>query len=191
MSTSDGCLLTWMEMNRTEVTFADAIVNISTSIGQIFPLANVKGRKAIVSQAETNDVTLYVTHCNGVLFNDKNWFKGMSNDDYKRIPTQMRKLIGIAKANGFTNKQTAFHEEQQQSKRNKKKGVSQVLQNQEDNIVECAISKIAQYYTDKNASSGDSGIVVPNANSSSKSNAKSNANAGSTFGNQNSTGGNR
>ena len=69
--------------------------------------------------------------------------------------------------------------------------MSQVSQNQEDDIVERAISKIAQYYTDKNASSGDSGIVVPNANSSSKSNAKSNANAGSTFGKQNETGGKR
>ena len=68
--------------------------------------------------------------------------------------------------------------------------MSQVSQNQEDDIVERAISKITQYYTDKNASSGDSGTVVPNANASLKSNAKSNANAGSTFGKQNSTGGN-
>ena len=48
--------------------------------------------------------------------------------------------------------------------------MSQVSQssynNQEDDMVERAISKIAQYYTDKNASSGDRGIVVPNASSS-------------------------
>ena len=79
----------------------------------------------------------------------------------------------------------------EQNKRNKKRGVSQVSQNQEDDIVERAISKIAQYYTEKNASSGDSGTVVPDANASSKSNAKSNANAGSTFEKQNATGGNR
>ena len=101
----------------------------------------------------------------------------------------MKKLIGFAKANNFTKKQVAFHEEQQQNKRNKKRGVSQVSQVQEDDIVERAISKIAQYYTDKNASSGDSGIVVPDANSSSKYNAKSNANAGSTFVKQNANGG--
>ena len=71
MSTNDGFLLNWMEMNQTGVVFADAIVNISLSIAQIFPLANVKGRKVTVSQAETGDVTSYVTHCNGVLFNDK------------------------------------------------------------------------------------------------------------------------
>ena len=88
MNTSDGSLITWMEMNRTGVTFAAAIVNISTSIGQLFPLANVKGRKAIVSQAETNDVTSYATHCNGILFTDKTWHKHMSNDDYKHIPTK-------------------------------------------------------------------------------------------------------
>ena len=46
-------------MNRTGVTFANAIVDISMSIAQIFPLANVKGRKAIVSQVGTNDVTLF------------------------------------------------------------------------------------------------------------------------------------
>ena len=103
----------------------------------------------------------------------------------------MGKLIGFAKANGFTEKQTTFHEDKEQNKRNKKRGVSQVSQNQKDDIVERAISKIAQYYTDKNASSGDSSIVVPDANSSSKSNDKSNANAGSTFGKQNATGGNQ
>ena len=74
------------------------LLNISTSIGQLFPLANVKGRKAIVSQAGTNDVTSYATHCNGILFTDKTWHKHMSNDDYKHIPTQIRKLIGFAKA---------------------------------------------------------------------------------------------
>ena len=107
-------------MNRTGVTFADAIMNISNSIGQIFPLANVKGRKAIVSQAGTNDVTSYATHCNGILFTDKTWHKHMSNDDYRHIPTQVRKLIGFAKANNFAEKQVAFLEEQQQNKRIKK-----------------------------------------------------------------------
>ena len=67
MNTNDNSLITRMEMNRTGVTFAAAIVNISMSIGQLFPLTNVKGRKAIVSQAGTNDVTLYATHCNGIL----------------------------------------------------------------------------------------------------------------------------
>ena len=59
--------------------------------------------------------------------------------------------------------------------------MSQVSQSQEDNIVERAIRKIAQYYTDKNASSGDSGTMVPYVPDA-KADLKSNANVGSTFG---------
>ena len=59
MNTSNDFLLTWMEMNCTGVTFANAIVDISMSIAQIFPLANVKGHKAIVSQVGTNNETSY------------------------------------------------------------------------------------------------------------------------------------
>ena len=59
--------------------------------------------------------------------------------------------------------------------------------NQKDDMVERAISKIAQYYTDKDSSSDDNSPVAPNASSSSKSN----ANDGSTFRKQNTTGGKR
>ena len=47
------------------------------------------------------------------LFTDKNWFKHLNNDDYKFIPTQMKKLIGFAKANNFTKKQAAFLEDKE------------------------------------------------------------------------------
>ena len=146
-----------------------------------------------MSQAGTNDVTSYATHCNGILFTDKTWHKHISNDDYKHIPTQIRKLIGFAKANNFTEKQVAFQEEQQQNKRNKKRGVSQVSQVQEDDIVDRAISTIAKRYQDKiasSASSSDSGTMVPYVPDA-KADSKSNANAGSAFRKQNATGGNR
>ena len=153
-------------MNCTGVTFAKAIVNISTSIAQIFPLANVKGRKAIVSQVGT-DATSYSTHCNGVEFTTLNWTKRMNNEDYKCIPTQVKRLIGFAKANGFTEKQPAF---QDSRKNDNKRGISKVSQaskdDQEDEMMERAISKIANYYTKNDASSGDSGPVAPDANSS-------------------------
>ena len=42
MNTNSGFLLTRMEINHNGVTFANAIVDISMSIAQIFPLANVK-----------------------------------------------------------------------------------------------------------------------------------------------------
>ena len=77
-------------MNRNGVTFANAIVDISMSIAQIFPLANVKGRKAIVSQVGTNGETSYSTHCNGVEFTAANWDKRLGNDDYKCLPLQLR-----------------------------------------------------------------------------------------------------
>ena len=103
----------------------------------------------------------------------------------------MRKLIGFAKANGFNEKQSAFLADKQQN-RDKKRGISKVSQRShygpsqddtENEIVERAISKIAQYYTKDDASSGDGGPVAPDASS------KSNANAGATFGRQNATGG--
>ena len=145
-----------------------------------------------MSQAGTNDVTSYATHCNGILFTDKTLHKHMSNGDYKHIPTQMKKLIGFAKANNFTEKQAAFNENKKQNKDNKRR-VSQVSQVQEDDIVKRAISKITKHYQDKiasSASSSDNGtmvLYVPEV----KADTKSNANAGSTFGKQNATGGNR
>ena len=186
MNTNDNSLITRMEMNRTNVTFAAAIVNISTSIGQLYPLANVKGRKAIVSQVGSDDATSYSTHCNGILFTEQNWNKHMNNDDYKRIPTQMRRLIGFAKANNFTDKQAAFNENKKQNRANKR-GVSQVSNIKEDDIVERAISKVAKYYQDKIA---ENGAMVPYAPEV-KEETQSNSNAGSTFGKQNATGGSR
>ena len=117
----------------------------------------------------------------------------MNNDNYKHIPTQIRKLIGFAKANNFAEKQVAFLEKQQQNKRNKKRGVSQVSQVQEDDIVERVISKIAKHYQDKitfSAYGSENGTMVPYVPEV-KADTKSNANTGSTFGKQNATGGNQ
>ena len=104
----------------------------------------------------------------------------------------MRRLIGFAKANNFTDKQAAFNENKKQNRANKR-GVSQVSHVQEDDLVERAISKVAKYYQDKIASSAsgsENGTMVPYVPDV-KAETKSNANAGSTFGKQNATGGNR
>ena len=68
MSSSNTPLQTRIELNRIGILFQDAIVNISTSIAQLFPDANVKGRKAIVSQTGTSSKTSYSTHINGIEF---------------------------------------------------------------------------------------------------------------------------
>ena len=86
MNTSNGFFLTRIELDRIGVTFVNAIVDISTSIAQIFPLVNVKGRKAIVSQVGTNSNTSYSTHVNGIEFTASNRDKRLSNDDYKCLP---------------------------------------------------------------------------------------------------------
>ena len=196
MNTSNGFLLTRMEMNCTGVTFANAIVDIYMSIAQIVPLANVKGHKAIVSQIGTNSETSYSTHVNVVEFTASNCYKCLSNDDYKCLPTKVRKLIGFAKANGFNEKQSAFLTDKQQN-RNKKRGIPKVSQRShygpsqddtENEIVERAISKIAQYYTKDDAFNGDGAPGAPGAPDASP---KSNANTGATFGRQNATGGKR
>ena len=117
--------------------------------------------------------------------------KRLGNDDYKCLPTQVRKLIGFTKANGFNEKQSAFIAEKQQN-RDKKRGISKVSQrshygpsqdDKENEIVERVISKIAQYYTKDDTSNGDGAPGAPDASP------KSNANAGATFGRQNTTGG--
>ena len=54
MNTNHVPLQTQIELNRIGVTFQDAVVNISTSIAQLFPNVNVKGHRAIVSQTGTS-----------------------------------------------------------------------------------------------------------------------------------------
>ena len=181
MNTSNGFLLTRIEMNCTGVTFANAIVDISMSIAQIFPLVNVKGRKAIVSQVGTNSETSYSTHVNGIEFTASNWDKQLTNDDYRCLPTQVRKRIGFAKVSGFNKKQSAFLADKQQNMNDKKRGISKVLHSDDtkNEIVERAVIKIAQYFTKDDASNDDG---APDASP------KSNADAGATFGRQNATG---
>ena len=100
----------------------------------------------------------------------------------------MTKLIGFAKANSFTEKQSASHENRKQNKDNKR-GISKVSQDSKDadEMMERVISKIKQKYAKHDTSSADSDSVAPDANSSSKSN----ANAGASFRRQNATGGKR
>ena len=86
MSTSNVPLQTRIELNHTGVTFKNTIVNISTSIGQIFPYVNIKGRKAIVSQTGTSSKTSYSTHINGIEFTEANWKSKLNNEDFKYIP---------------------------------------------------------------------------------------------------------
>ena len=169
-------------MNCTGVMFTNAIVDISMSIAQIFPLVNVKGHKAIVSQVGTNNETSFQTHVNGIEFTASNWDKQLSNDDYRCLPTQVRKLIGFAKANGLNKKQSAFLADKQQNRNDKKRGVLQVSHSDDakKETVERAVSKIAQYFTKDDAS---------NNNGAPDESPKSNANTGVTFGRQNSTGG--
>ena len=163
-------------MNYIGVTFVNAIVDISTSIAQIFPLVNVKGHKAIVSQVGTNSDTSYSTHVNDIEFTESNWDKRLSNDDYKCLPKQVRKLIGFVKAHGYHDKQSAFLAEKQQNRIDKKRGVSQVSHSgpshddAEKEMVERAVSKIVQHFTKDDAS---------NDNGAPDESPKSNANAGS------------
>ena len=189
MSTNNSFLSTRMEMNRTGVTFQTAIVDISTSIAQIFPLIHVKGRKSIISQVGTAD-TSYSTHCNGVLFTNENWKKRLTNEEYKCIPTQMKKLIGFAKAHGYEEQLAAFNERRHGDKKRKVSKVSHygpAQDDKEDEMFDRIISKIAEHQNKNDSSSGDTNPVAPDASSS----LKSNASAGATFGRQNSTGGKR
>ena len=114
-NTSNGFLLTRIELNHIGVTFANTIVDISTSVAQIFPLVNVKERKAIVLQVGTNSDTTYSTHVNGIEFTQSNCDKRLSNNDYKCLSKQVKKLIGFAKAYGYHDKQSASLAEKQKS----------------------------------------------------------------------------
>ena len=100
-------------------------MNISKSIAQIFPLANVKGHKAIVAQIGTNSNTSYSAHVNGIEFTEFSWDKRLHNDYYKCLPKPVKKIIGFANAHGYHDKQSAFLAEKQQNGNNKKRGVSQ------------------------------------------------------------------
>ena len=53
MSTSNVAISTQIKLNCKGVTFLDAIVSLSTSIATTFPLINVKGHKALVSETGT------------------------------------------------------------------------------------------------------------------------------------------
>ena len=127
-------------------------------------------------QIGTSSNTSYSIHVNGIGFTESNWDKRLSNDDYKCLPKQVRKLIGFVKAHGYHDKQSAFLAEKQQNRIDKKRGVSQVSHSgpshddAEKEMVERAVSKIVQHFTKDDAS---------NDNGAPDESPKSNANAGS------------
>ena len=186
MNTSNVPLLTRIELNCIGVLFQDTVMDISTSIAQIFPLVNVKGHKTIVSQTRTSGKTSYSTHVNGGEFTESTWEKRLSNDKYKCIPKQVKKLIGFAKYHGYNEKYPAFLAEKQQNRNDKKRRVSQISyygptkDDADKEVMDCAVSKIVQAITKDNA---------PNDDGAPDESPKSNANTGFSFGRQNSSGG--
>ena len=87
-----------MELVSSGVTFRDAITRLSSTIAAIYPLAPQKGRKSLISETETTHNLDYKNSINGVSFNAKNWNGHFETKDYKCFPLQLRKLIGLGKA---------------------------------------------------------------------------------------------
>ena len=148
MNTSNVILLTRIEFNCIGVTFQNAIVDISTSIAQIFPNVNVEGHRAIVLQTGTSSKTSYSTSINDMEFTKANWKRRLSNEKFKCIPKQMRELIGFAKYHKFDEKYPAFLAERQEKINSKKRGqeVSYYGLSQDDaekDVTDCAVRKIA------------------------------------------------
>ena len=120
MSTNNVAVCTRMELNRQGVTFQDAIVSLSTSIATLFPLIDVKGHKALVSETKTGGEVTNQTHINGVEFTESIWKKSFSTEESKCIPKQVRRLIGFAKHHKYDEKQHAYKAEV--ALENKKRG---------------------------------------------------------------------
>ena len=79
-------------------------------------------------QIMTSSNTSYSTHVNGIEFTESNWDKRLSNNDYKCIPKQVEKLIGLAKDHGYNEKYLAFIPEKQQNRNDKnERSVTNVL----------------------------------------------------------------
>ena len=97
-------------------------MNISTSIAYIFPYANVKGHKAIVSQTGTSSKTSYSTDINNIEFTEANWKRRLSKQEFKCILKQIKKLIGFAKYHKFDEKYPPFLAERKEKIINKKRG---------------------------------------------------------------------
>ena len=95
---SNTRLLTAVELVSSGVTFRDAITRLSSTIAAIYPLAPQKGRKSLISETETTHNLDYKNSINGVSFNAKNWNGHFETKDYKCFPLQLRKLIGLGKA---------------------------------------------------------------------------------------------
>ena len=162
MNTNYIPLQTRIKLNQIGVTFHDAVVNTSTSIAQLMP--------------------------NVIDFTGANWKKRLSNDKYKFIPKQVKKLIGFAKYHSFDKKYLAFLAEKQQNGNDKKRKVSEMSyygpskDDAEKDAIDRAISKIVQAFTKDDA---------PNDDGAPDENPKSSANAGSSLGKENPFGGSR
>ena len=111
MTTSNVANQTCMELVCQGVSFQDVTTSLSTSIGTIFSLVNVKGRKALDSKTGTGNgdgKKSNSSHMNGILFTTKNWKNKFSNDDCNCFPTQLKRLIGFAKEHNYDEKHVAF-----------------------------------------------------------------------------------
>ena len=89
-------LLDSMELVSNNGSFKDAITNLSTTIAQIYPLIGQKGCNLLISDTGTSG-NYFKTHVNGVEFTYKNWTECFSNEDYSKVPLQVRKLIQVGK----------------------------------------------------------------------------------------------
>ena len=182
MNTNNVPVQTWTKLNGIGVTFQDAVVNISSSIAQLFPNVNVKGHRVIVSQTRTSSKTSHSTHINGIKFTEATWKRRLGK--YNCIPKQIQKIIGFAKLHKIDEKYHAFLAERQEKINNKKRGqeVSEVScygPSQDDiekDVMYCAVSKIVQAFIKSDG---------PNNDGAPDEGPKSNANAGSSFGKQN------
>ena len=68
-----------------------------------------------MSQTGTSSKISYYAHVNGIEFTEANWKRRLSNDEYKFIPKQVKKLIAFAKYHGFDEKYTTFLAKKQQN----------------------------------------------------------------------------
>ena len=82
--------------------FQDAIISLSTSIATIFPLINVKGPKALVSEIGTDSNISHAIHINGLEFTKKKRKRKFNNEECRCIPKQVRKSFVLLSATSLT-----------------------------------------------------------------------------------------
>ena len=79
------------------LTSKKSISRLSIIIAQIYPLTNQKGCKSLILETGTTKTGNFKNTLNGIQFTATNWEKY-----YKKIPSQVRRLIGIGKDHAKT-----------------------------------------------------------------------------------------